>query len=132
MAVDLYQIVNSNVIQGSDIKFASSGDFLTVDGNQKTQQRIMRRLLTNPGSYIWHPTFGAGVPRFIGKQMSGQEINQLKALCVSQILLEETVAKIPAPTVNITQLKPYVIEITIGYTDAVTNQSQLLTFNINR
>lgn len=132
MSVDLYQTINSTVIDGSDVQIAASGDYLTVEGAQKTRQRIMRRLFTNPGDYFWHPEFGAGIPRYVGRQLSNVDINQIKALCVSQILLESTVAKIPAPTVDINQLSLYVISITIGYTDAVTNKSEIITFNVSK
>ena len=52
---------------GQDLNVAASGDLLTVDGTAKGQQRVLRRLLTNPGDYIWEPTYGAGLASKIGQ-----------------------------------------------------------------
>ena len=67
-----------NHFYGGDLSLSATGDILKVDGSTQGQQRVLRRLLTNPalmdssgkvtvvGDYIWHPTYGAGLPRMVG------------------------------------------------------------------
>jgi hypothetical protein len=57
----------------------------TVEG----EQRVLRRLLTNPGSYIWHLEYGAGLPQHVGQPEVLSAINSLMSLA------EET-ASLPA------------------------------------
>ena len=49
---------------GSDLSIGPTGDFALVSGAILGQQRVLRRLLTNPGDYIWHPDYGAGLAEF--------------------------------------------------------------------
>ena len=50
---------------GSDLLTSSVGDLASVSGPLLGQQRVLRRLLTNPGDYIWQLDYGAGLARFI-------------------------------------------------------------------
>ena len=52
---------------GSDLATGSTGDISTISGQLLGQQRVLRRLLTNPGEYIWQLDYGAGLARFIGQ-----------------------------------------------------------------
>ena len=38
---------------GADLSLSATGDLLCVTGDTLTQQRVLRRLLTNAGDYIW-------------------------------------------------------------------------------
>ena len=38
---------------GNDINTSPTGDLMPIDGTGKGQQRILRRLLTNPGDLIF-------------------------------------------------------------------------------
>ena len=49
---------------GDDLTLTATGQVALVDGTPKGEQRVLRRLLTNPGDYIWHPEYGAGLPRW--------------------------------------------------------------------
>ena len=51
---------------GSDLVVSANGDLLTADTVNLSQQRVLRRLLTNPNDYIWQPTYGAGLPQKVG------------------------------------------------------------------
>ena len=51
---------------GADLQAGPTGDLALADGAALGRQRVLRRLLTNPGDYIWHPTYGAGLARFVG------------------------------------------------------------------
>lgn len=110
-----------------DFAFSPSGDLATVDSDDVTRQRIIRRLFTATRGYIWHLEYGAGLPERIGKVAIPRVI---QAICRAQILLEPTVAKMPVPVVTVdesTQLLGEFI-ITISYYNAGHVQ-QTLTFD---
>lgn len=113
----------------NDLAVGASGDLLTVDGTALGQQRVLRRLLTNPGAYIWHPEYGAGLPTFIGNPTSAIEI---KGIVLAQMLLEESVAQSPAPTVTVNYYPDGTFFVSISYTDAQTGKSLLLDFDVNQ
>ncbi len=111
---------------GGDLSLTGSGGLTSVTGTLRGQQRILRRLFTNPGDYIWEPTYGAGVAAKIGTPMN---IPEIKALILSQILLEQAVARTPAPQVTVKQLAAGSYQIRIVYIDANTGTQQVLTFD---
>lgn len=117
--VDLY------LDAGGDLLLSPSGDIQTVADPLKTQQRIIRRLLTNLGGYIWNPLYGAGLPQFIGQPIA---VPTITAIVQAQIALESTVAQNPAPVVTVTSQPTGVVTVSIVYTDAATGQSSTLTF----
>lgn len=113
---------------GSDVLSSVTGDLLQVDGTTKGQQRVLRRLLTNPGDYIFHPTYGGGLGAKVGQT---QDIPAITALIRSQLKLEAVVAQLPEPTVVVTPIDRGV-SVNIRYTDADSREPQILSFNVNR
>ena len=111
---------------GQDLNAAASGDLLTVDGIANGQQRILRRLLTNPGDYIWEPTYGAGLARKIGQPF---DRHGLIALIRSQIVLEPAVARNPAPSIAISQAANG-FYVQIQYTDSDSGTVVPLSFTV--
>lgn len=120
---------------GNDLTVSASGDVLAVQGTQRGQQRVLRRLLTIPASadgpagYIFHPEYGAGLPRFIGQPIDPQKI---AAAILSQMVLEDSVAQSPAPTVEVNQAAPdnTAFSVNIAYNDAATNKPVTLSFTV--
>lgn len=56
------QVVNDvYLVDGNDFVLSSTNDLLLCNGSDRTTQRIIRRLITNPLSYIWHTDYGAGI-----------------------------------------------------------------------
>ncbi len=47
---------------GGDLQISATGDLALIDGLGRSEQRIIRRLFTNLGAYIWHPEYGASIP----------------------------------------------------------------------
>lgn len=119
---DLYQYFSQ------DIAVSSTGDFQTVDGVTRGQQRVLRRLLTNPGDYIFHPEYGAGLPKMVGETL---DIQKIKALIRGQILLEPSVAKTPEPEIEVTPISGG-LSCAIRYADAISQESVVLSFNVNQ
>lgn len=105
---------------------ASNGDLMQVDGSERTRQRILRRLLTNPGDYQFHPTYGAGLPQWIGKTL---DVPKITGLIRGQILMEAAVARSPEPQITVTQIAGG-ISCSIKYADASTGASSVLSFNV--
>lgn len=111
---------------GGDFSLTTSGDLLLVDNLDLTDQRVIRRLLTAPNSYLWEPGYGAGVPAYIGTAVPpSQVIQAVKA----QILQESSVARSPAPTIDAT-LAPDVIGLDIDYYAAASGAPQTLSFDV--
>ncbi len=46
---------------GDDLTVGPTGDMALVTGSVFGQQRVLRRLMTNPGDYIWQLDYGAGL-----------------------------------------------------------------------
>lgn len=111
---------------GGDLSLTGSGALVPVTGDLLGQQRVLRRLFTNPGDYIWEPTYGAGIASKIGSAM---DVPEIKALILSQILLEQAVARTPAPQVVVTEIASGNFQISITYTDANSGTQQVLTFD---
>ena len=92
---------------------------------------MLRRLLTNPGDYIWQLDYGAGLARFIG-----QPINplQIRAVIRSQIFKEATVARQPEPLIDV-QVAPGgasgTVYVYIRYVDAESSQTQVISFSVS-
>lgn len=117
---DLYQYF------GGDLNPSATGDLQPVSDTVKGQQRILRRLLTNPGEYIWHPEYGAGLPNYVGSVI---DVRQMRALIRGQILLEDAVAKTPEPVIDVQPIAGG-MTISIQYNDAVQKTPQTLSFNV--
>ncbi len=121
--MDIYQYFDN------DIGIAANGDLQTVDGIIKGQQRILRRLLTNPGSYIFHVNYGAGLPLYVGQPLSTSNYQKILGVITTQLQLEQCVARTPAPQISLQQI-PQGIFASISYIDAGTLTPQVLTFSV--
>lgn len=118
---DIYHIV------GNDIGASSTGDLATVSGTEKGRQRVLRRLITNPGDYPDHPDYGAGIAAAIGDVYDEPK---LQAKIRGQMLVESVVAKTPEPTVRVAQIAGG-ITCSVGYVDANTGEAVALSFDIS-
>lgn len=113
---------------GTDLSASATGDLQPVAGSTRGQQRILRRLLTNPGDYVWHPDYGAGLPRYVGSVI---DVAKMRALIRGQVLLEDSVAKTPEPVIDV-QTIPSGMTVNIQYYDAATRTPQTLSFNVSK
>ncbi len=115
---------------GNDLSVSHTGDLLLADGLTLSQQRILRRLLTNPGDYIFHLNYGAGLPSYIGKPLSQSLYREINGVITTQMYLEATVSQNPPPVVGLSASQNAIF-VNIEYTDATTNQLQLLSFSVS-
>lgn len=113
---------------GEDLELGPTNDVRVVKGTEQGQQRVLRRLLTAPGEMVFHPEYGAGLPAWIGET---RDVQKIEGLIVSQMLLEARVAASPRPVV---QLVPRADSLfcRITYVDAVSRETQVLAFDLNR
>lgn len=80
------------VLSGGTLGVSTSSDLTT--------QRLLRRLCTNPGAYLWDLEYGAGLPAMVGSPVSAEDV---RAVIAAQMLLEAGVADTPSPQIAVTQ-----------------------------
>ena len=113
---------------GSDLSVGPTGDVATVSGSTLGQQRVLRRLLTNAGDYIWQLGYGAGIAQFVGQPADAMRI---RAVIRSQIFKETAVARTPEPTIDVASDGAGTVSVQVSYADAETKQTQLLGFTLS-
>jgi len=112
---------------GTDISIGPTGDLAVASSDALTQQRVLRRLLTSVGDYIWQLTFGAGLPGMVGKT---QQIAFTKAIIRSQIFNESSVATLPEPVISVRADQSGGVYVAILYVDAQSGVTQSLSFSV--
>jgi len=112
---------------GGDLSIAPGGDLAVVSGTQLGQQRVLRRLLTNPGDYLWNPTYGAGLAQFVGQPASAPRI---RSVIRSQIFQEAAVARLPEPVIDVRVTNSGAVTALVSYADSMTGETQVLTFTV--
>lgn len=85
---------------GGDLSIGPGGDLGVVPVQANVEQRVIRRLLTNPGDYIWHTDYGGGLGSSVGAPYAPGYIENV---ILNQLQLEVLVAKAPAPQVQVNQ-----------------------------
>jgi len=116
---------------GNDLILNSQGDLMVSDGDELTNELIVRRLLTNPGTYIWHPKYGAGIGRFIGEALSSSNFDYIKTIIISNIFMESGVSQFPSPQIDFTPLGNNILQCDIFYTSALTKNPVSVSFPVN-
>jgi len=121
--MEFYQFFNDDLVlnQNATLRIA--------DGAVEAQQRIYRRLLTATGKYIWHPLYGAGLPTYIGQNLTPALARQLKGIIKTQMFLEATVERNPEPIVTLAQKDNNII-CGISYVYAPSKETYTLSFSI--
>lgn len=111
---------------GSDLQLGPTGDLVLSTGSALGQQRILRRLLTSPGDYVWHPLYGGGVASFIGQPGNALQIS---GVIRSQMLKEAAVAHMPEPSIEVdSRSTAGFIYVSLQYVDSSSGQTQLVAF----
>jgi hypothetical protein len=112
---------------GGDLSVGPTGDLAVADGTMLTQQRVLRRLVTNPGDYIWQLSYGAGLGRFVGQPGAPAAIGGVTR---AQLLQEAAVASSPPPVVTAVAGNDGTVITALTYTDATTGQASTLSFSL--
>ncbi len=113
---------------GDDLAVGNSGDLALSSGSDTTNQRILRRLLTNPGDYIWNLDYGGGLGQFVGRPVSSKEI---EGVIRTQLLEEAVIPVSPAPGIvtTITDAAGGTMAVSITYSAADSPGAVTLNFN---
>lgn len=111
-------------IFGADLALSPTGDLAVSTGTQAGQERVLRRLLTNPGDYLWHLDYGAGLAAMVGQPAYP---GRIAAVARAQMLRETAVARSPAPLVTASGLPTGTVTLSIRYADATTGDSATLS-----
>ena len=109
---------------GGDLSLSATGDLAVVAGSDAGQQRVLRRLLTNLGGYIWHLDYGAGLGNFVGQAAPAARIS---AVARRQMRLERGIARRPLPVTTVSSRTDGTTVLTIRYVDATTNANVTLS-----
>jgi hypothetical protein len=94
-----------------DIQLDPSGGIQSAIGWDEARQEIERDIFTNPqgigpnGQYLqpdytWDPTFGTGLPRFVGRLGAPTTIKTLQSKLLTAVLSNPVVLQQPAPIVQ--------------------------------
>ncbi len=110
-----------------DLTASGTGDLVLAGGGALGTERVLRRLLTNPGAYIWHPGYGAGLGQFVGQPADPRAI---AALIRTQMVREAAVAQSPEPVIEVRTDLPGQLAVSIRYADAETAVAQTLNFQV--
>ncbi len=112
---------------GSDLVLGPTGDLAVVEGTALGQQRVLRRLLTNPRDYIWQLRYGAGLARFVGQPAAAARIG---GVIRAQMRREAAVARTPEPMVDVQAGRAGEVYVSVRYADAISGATQVLSFQL--
>jgi phage baseplate assembly protein W len=107
---------------GADLSFSPTGDLTLATGADAGRQRVLRRLLTNPGDDIWNLDYGAGLATFVGQPASGLRI---EAVVRAQVFREAAVARSPELVIQTAEIGPSALRLDLRYADATTPASPI-------
>jgi hypothetical protein len=113
---------------GGDLVLGPTGDLGLADGTYLGQQRVLRRLLTNAGDYVWQLGYGAGLGAAVGRPLQQAE---LRGLIRSQMLQEASVARTPDPVVTMMADGAGSVSARLQYVDAASQGTEVLSFPVS-
>ena len=113
-------------VVGADLGIDTTGNLSVADGSTYVQQRVLRRLMTNCGDYIWDLGYGGGLPSFVGLPANTAAI---EISVRNQMLLEAAVARLPVRGVTVVASTDNTVTLTITYSDAATGALQTLSLS---
>ena len=121
-------MADASLVWGGDLAVGATGDLWLAGESTLGEQRVLRRLMTNRGDYIWQPGYGAGLGQFVGSTASPHAI---RAVILNQLLQERAVAAAPAPVIDIEVPGDGSIYVHLRYADAATGSTQVLAFSVS-
>ncbi|MES1988725.1 MAG: phage tail protein [Pseudomonadota bacterium] len=114
---------------GGDLSLSATGDLQLVSQSERSNQRVLRRLLTNPVDYIWHPEYGAGIKEFVGAPLTDTLYAQSNARIIANNFLEASVSQNPPPVISMQTIQGG-IYAGINYVMAATLLPTVLNFKV--
>jgi phage baseplate assembly protein W len=118
---------DASLIWGADLSASSTGDIALAADTAFGQQRVLRRLLTNPGDYIWQLDYGAGLGAFVGTPV---DVLAIRGAIRSQIFKEAAVSRTPEPLIDVQSAPDGSVIVQVRYVDSTTGATQVLSFQV--
>lgn len=115
---------------GGDLSFSAVNDLQPVSASERSKQRVLRRLMTNPADYLWHTDYGTGLPQYVGQNLSNDRFDEIRSRIRSQIFLEASVSQNPEPEILLQTIQGGLF-VQINYTESSTLQPIVLTFQVS-
>lgn len=115
---------------GNDLVLGANNDLQTVSDTLRGSQRVYRRLLTNAGDYVFVPSYGAGIPAYVGQALSSDLYQQIQSTIESQIFLEPSVSQDPTPEIYFQTIQQGLFT-QINYTDQSSQLPVVINFSIS-
>jgi phage baseplate assembly protein W len=81
-----------------DLRLGPAGDLRITGTAEFSRQRVLRRLLTNVGDYVWSLNYGAGLGSLVGRPI---DAGVLVGLVREQLAYENAVSASPPPQVSV-------------------------------
>lgn len=110
---------------GGDLLLADGG-LAVVSGSEEVRQRLLRRLLTNVGDYLWQLDYGVGLQGMIGNVIVP---STMQAEIRVQVQKDAGVDPYSPVEVEISSGSDGGCLCKISYVDAETGQQQTLDFS---
>lgn len=98
---DIYLEINGE--SGPDYAVAKHGDWLLVTGREALRQSLIRRWITNPGSWNTKPEYGAGALSYVKARNRSSSRADLAERIRSQTLKDKRVARVDTIEVSYTE-----------------------------
>lgn len=110
-----------------DLAVSPTGDLAVVTDPSLGTERVLRRLMTNPGDYIWHADYGAGLGQFVGRPIN---LAGVEALIRIHMALEPAVSATPESIISASTDVSGGLYLQIRYKDSATSVSSSLSTNV--
>lgn len=111
---------------GGDLQVGPTGDLARVNGTVRSEQRVLRRLMTVAKTYLAHQDYGAGLGQWVGAVL---DIGAITAVIRGQLRLEASVSQTSAPVISITETTDG-LSCTTSYTSLPDQQPVTLQFDV--
>lgn len=119
---------DASLVWRGDLSANPVGDIATCSHSELSQQRLLRRLLTNAGDYLWYPEYGAGLAQFIGLPC---DTSAIKARIRSQIFADGTILTTPEPIIDVQNSADGSIYVQIRYIEMDSGVVQTVSFAVS-
>jgi phage baseplate assembly protein W len=99
---------------GGDLSIGPTGDLVVLPIRKEVGQKVTRGLLTNPGDYVWHADYGAGLAQYVGEPFTA---NIIENSVINQLRQEVLISIDPPPMVEVNQIQgsPPAVSLSIKY-----------------
>lgn len=121
-------MIDVHIQPGGDIPLTETGDLALASDAELTQQRVLRRLLTPEGNYLWHQEYGGGLGSFVGEPGAAQRI---VAVTREQLAMEASVLQSPPPDVRVSADALGTLVLDVAYVDASTGETVTFSSPLN-